>query len=98
MQSSRELLPAALVLPVGQLVQETVPGDAANDPGSHFSQVGEPKADATIPGSHLVQPEDPADANLPCVQSMHVEMDVAPSTAETVPPAQAVLFVEPPRQ
>ena len=55
-----------------------------------------PNAGATVPGSHLVQPEDPADENVPPVQSEHAETDVEPSVAEYVPRTQAVLSFGPP--
>ena len=45
---------------------------------------------------NLVQPEDPADENVPTVQSEHAATDVDPSVATYVPPAQAVLSFGPP--
>jgi len=88
---SRDTLPAALVFPVGQDVHATVPGLSEKEPGSHFWQVAEPNAEDTVPGSHLVHPEAPADEKVPAKQSEHVATEVAPSTAEDVPPAQTVL-------
>ena len=71
LQSVSETLPATLVLPVGQLVQKAEPADMAYLPASHWSQVVAPNAGATVPGAHLVQPDDPADENVPTVQSEH---------------------------
>ena len=96
LQSVSEALPGTLVLPVGQLVQKAEPADMAYLPASHWSQVVAPNAGATVPGAHLVQPEDPADAKVPTVQSKHAATDVDPSVAEYVPPAQAVLSFGPP--
>ena len=76
----------------------TVPGLSEKEPGSHFWQVAEPNAEDTVPGSHLVHPEAPADEKVPAKQSEHVATEVAPSTAEDVPPAQAVLSFAPPVQ
>ena len=96
LQSVSDSLPATLVFPVGQLLQKAEPVDTANLPGSHLSQVVAPNAGATVPGSHLVHPEDPADENVPTVQSEHAATDVEPSVARYVPPAQAVLSFAPP--
>jgi hypothetical protein len=63
---------------------------------SHLSHEAALNADATYPGSHLVQPEAPADEKVPGVQSEHADTDVEPSVAAYVPPAQAVLSFGPP--
>ena len=44
----------------------------------------------------MVQPDDPADENVPTVQSEHAATDVDPSVATYVPPAQSVLSFAPP--
>jgi len=61
LQSFSETLPAALVFPVGQIVQITEPAEAACLPASHLLHETAPNAGATDPVPHLVQPEDPAD-------------------------------------
>ena len=95
-QSICETLPGTLVFPVRQLVQETEPIFSAYLPASHLSHEAALNADATYPGSHLVQPEAPADEKVPGVQSEHADTDVEPSVAAYVPPAQAVLSFGPP--
>jgi hypothetical protein len=47
-------------------------------------------------GSHLVQPEEPWVENVPAMQSEHAFTDADPSVGTYVPPAQAVLSLEPP--
>ena len=85
-----------LAFPVGQLVQKTEPVDTAYLPGSHLSQEAAPNAGANVPGAHLVHLEAPADEKVPGVQSEHAALDVEPSVAAYVPPAQAVLSFGPP--
>ena len=92
------MLPDVLDFPVGQFVHDRVPGDAEYVPDWHMPQLDAATAFENVPGAHKVQPGDPADVNLPCVQSMHVEMDAAPSCAECVPATQALLPVAPPGQ
>ena len=96
LQSFSETLPAALVFPVGQLVQKAEPADTAYLPASHLSHAAAPNAEATVPGAHLVQSEDPADEKVPIVQSEHAATDAEPSEAAYLPPAQAVLSFGPP--
>ena len=62
---SRDVLPAALVFPVGQAVHETVPILSENEPGSHFWQVADPNAEATVPGSHREHTGEPTGALVP---------------------------------
>ena len=77
-------------------MHETAPADTANLTGSQLSQVAAPNAGATVPASHLVQPEAPSDEIVPTPQSEHAATDVDPSVATYVPPAQAVLSFAPP--
>ena len=97
LQSASETLPDTLVFPGGQLVQKAEPVDTAYLPGSQLLQVAAPNAGATVPGTHLVQTEEPSlDENVPTVQSEHASTDADPSVGTYVPPAQAVLSLEPP--
>ena len=98
LQSVSETLPDTLVFPAGQLVHETEPADTENLPGSHWTQVLAPRAEEMVPGPHLVHSADPSDANLPAMHSEHVEFEVAPSSAEYVPPGQASRSDDPPGQ
>ena len=92
------MLPDALVFPVGQFVHDTEPAEEENVPGWQVPQAEAATAEENDPAAHLAQLADPSGANLPRVQSMHVETDTAPSSAEYVPATQAILSKTPPEQ
>ena len=54
-------------------------------PASHLSQAAMPSAEATVPGGHFVQPEDPSLENVPKAQSRHAVTECAPSSSKNVP-------------